>query len=395
MSSSPVIFHYHTKKEQSQNNCDINDNVKAALHAGILPKGSTPTDKDILCGRGNAFANHPGNKNFSIVVRDNLQRYVDAPKRMEKSMVVASVVAEIVNSGTRFVKQEKSSGRWYQMNQDQMHEKTGHAIRDLIKSSKTPIVPSKSAETTKTTSKRRRRSSSSSKNSAVSKSSQAKKMRRSSRRSVMSLEPINCLSEAFCHSTFETNVSRNFSLTTSDILNKVLEAQQAIVDENGEEEEQDLVTSPPELKPVVTDDTFPEAVPSAAAEDVAMDLDAQEILTGDWLEEEDDDLIDIVSVNHNHHHQETTEDDDIIPHPVESADCIPTEICVATPADDEEETPDVSANDFARVYELLSSDDESSVEGGAHAEQDKNEPAEPSFHSMARCSNNLHRTVSC
>jgi hypothetical protein len=338
--STPVVFHYHTKKDLSQIISSGSKSMKAAQHAGILPVGFSPADTDILCGRGKAFANHPGNKTFSNIVRDNLQRYVDAPKRMDKSIVVASVVCEIISSGTRFVKQEKRSGRWYQMNQDQMHEKTGHAIRDLIKSSNI-VVPSK--DIGKSNTFKRVRSSTSS-----AKSSQAKKTtRRTSRRSTLTLEPINVLSEAFCHSTVQTDVSRNFSLTTSDILSKVLEAQDAIHDDFDEEE---AVPPPPDLKPIVTDDTFGKAGISSTPVDIAVDIDAQEIFaSGDFLlNEEDEDFMDVFSVTNNN---------EIIPNPVRSS-CVPAAITVAAI-----DTPNVCASDFAKVYEILSSDDDSSVEG--------------------------------
>jgi hypothetical protein len=93
----------------------------------------TPTRNDILCGRGRAFRQHPGNDAFNKTIRDNLQQYVDAPKRMDKTIIVATVVSSLRENGARFLKQDKKSQRFYEVADDEVHKKTGHAIGDLLK----------------------------------------------------------------------------------------------------------------------------------------------------------------------------------------------------------------------------------------------------------------------
>jgi hypothetical protein len=41
-------------------------------------------------------------------------------------------------SGARFLKQDRKSKRYYGLNIDQVHEKTGHAIRDFLKTMDAP-----------------------------------------------------------------------------------------------------------------------------------------------------------------------------------------------------------------------------------------------------------------
>jgi hypothetical protein len=98
----------------------------------------TPTEIDILCGRGRTFAKHPGNKIFNQAVHHNLQNYADAPKRIDKSIVVASVVSSLLDQGTRFLKQDKKSKNYYVLSSEQIHGKTGHAIRDILKNMDPP-----------------------------------------------------------------------------------------------------------------------------------------------------------------------------------------------------------------------------------------------------------------
>jgi hypothetical protein len=108
------------------------------LKQGQLPQDYKPSVTDILCGRGGTCLEHPGNKIFSEVVRANVQKYIEAPKRVDKGLVVSSVVDSIKASGVRFIKQDKHSKLYCELSHDQAHEKTGHAIRDLLKTDTRP-----------------------------------------------------------------------------------------------------------------------------------------------------------------------------------------------------------------------------------------------------------------
>jgi hypothetical protein len=98
-----------------------------------LPEHFTPSDHDIICGRGRAFAKHHGNKIFANAISSNLRRYVEAPKRIEKSVIAASIGSSLRETGARFVKQDKKSKRYYELSEDQAHDKIGHAFRDVLK----------------------------------------------------------------------------------------------------------------------------------------------------------------------------------------------------------------------------------------------------------------------
>jgi superfamily II DNA helicase RecQ len=130
------------------------------LKQGQLPEDYEPSDTDILCGRGKACLEHPGNKTFSEVVRANAQKYIEAPKRVYKSSLVASVLDSLKESGVRFIKQDKHSKLYCELSHDQAHAKTGQAIRHLLKND-TPPAGRKMAKktlTVDTESSRKRRS---------------------------------------------------------------------------------------------------------------------------------------------------------------------------------------------------------------------------------------------
>ena len=76
-----------------------------------LPEGYEPTNKDILCGRGKGNLRHEGNQYFMKIIRSNLQRYTDAPKRIDKSLVVSLIVSSLKDDGYKFIRQETKTRR--------------------------------------------------------------------------------------------------------------------------------------------------------------------------------------------------------------------------------------------------------------------------------------------
>jgi hypothetical protein len=101
-----------------------------------FPEGYEPTSKDILCGRGKGNLRHEGNQYFMKIIRANLGRYTDAPKRIDKSLVVSLIVSSLKDEGCNFVRQDSKTQRWFTLSEPQIHEKTGHAIRDILKKNK-------------------------------------------------------------------------------------------------------------------------------------------------------------------------------------------------------------------------------------------------------------------
>ena len=101
-----------------------------------MPPGYIPGEKDVLCGRGRTNAKHPGNKKFMQVIRSNLKLYTDAPSRMQKSVVVSSVVHFLLDAGLRFLKFDRNCDRYVELCSERTHDKVGHAIRDLLKANK-------------------------------------------------------------------------------------------------------------------------------------------------------------------------------------------------------------------------------------------------------------------
>lgn len=103
------------------------------ISLSLLPLNFTPGTKDILCGRGNVFSNHEGNRCFGRVIRANLKEYMNASSRPKKIVVVNNILQDIRSDGIRFAKLDSETKRWYELSDVLAHQKIGHAIRDTIR----------------------------------------------------------------------------------------------------------------------------------------------------------------------------------------------------------------------------------------------------------------------
>lgn len=100
-----------------------------------LPEGFRPGPCDVICARGSAAQNHPGNMRFNEVVAQHLPRYSKATSRAEKSVVVSTIVDAIRDNASPeggFVKQK--NGRWYHAGEQVARDRVGQRMRDLLHS---------------------------------------------------------------------------------------------------------------------------------------------------------------------------------------------------------------------------------------------------------------------
>ena len=101
-----------------------------------LPVGYEPRSRDVCCGRGKRNWNHEGNVWFRNLIQANVDRYICAPSKTDKTAVVISVVEQVRREGAFFVKQDDDSGRWYDIGDTQAREKVGHSLRDQVTAQK-------------------------------------------------------------------------------------------------------------------------------------------------------------------------------------------------------------------------------------------------------------------
>ena len=89
-----------------------------------------PTKLDVLLGRGAACWNHIGNRWFRQVVGTHLNEYEACRSRMDKMIIVANIVKQIIDGNGRFLKKDPITTTWFTVDRKAAIEKVGHAIRD-------------------------------------------------------------------------------------------------------------------------------------------------------------------------------------------------------------------------------------------------------------------------
>lgn len=90
----------------------------------------TPSNADLLAGRGSTIFKHPGNKNLRSVVVNMLDLYNSYQKKTDKSCVIEGVMQSIQRQGGRFLKFDKAAKQWYQADEKEFRLKVSATFRD-------------------------------------------------------------------------------------------------------------------------------------------------------------------------------------------------------------------------------------------------------------------------
>jgi hypothetical protein len=94
----------------------------------------TPTDRDILIGRGTKANDHPGNVRYRIFVDSkkgfNLTRETRAMKRKICSSIIAAL--QSTNPPSRFLQQDPVTKYWYESSEEASREKVSQKLRQGV-----------------------------------------------------------------------------------------------------------------------------------------------------------------------------------------------------------------------------------------------------------------------
>eukprot|EP00551_Chaetoceros_affinis_P012587 CAMPEP_0203681996 /NCGR_PEP_ID=MMETSP0090-20130426/44394_1 /ASSEMBLY_ACC=CAM_ASM_001088 /TAXON_ID=426623 /ORGANISM="Chaetoceros affinis, Strain CCMP159" /LENGTH=288 /DNA_ID=CAMNT_0050550723 /DNA_START=26 /DNA_END=892 /DNA_ORIENTATION=+ len=110
--------------------CTTND----MENIGVVEKSHenyvTPTDSDILGGRGNGVNSHPGNCNFRKLIKENKEKYLKAGGTFEKRQIVREIMGVTQSEGGRFLKLNPENDKWFIISVDEAEKKTSQALRE-------------------------------------------------------------------------------------------------------------------------------------------------------------------------------------------------------------------------------------------------------------------------
>ena len=96
-----------------------------------LPLEYKPTSLDVLSGRGKGNNSHAGNLKFLNMVKINLQKYINAPSRIHKSVIIDDTLEKLLTLDLQFLKQHKQTRKWHILNRSASYERVAHTFRDF------------------------------------------------------------------------------------------------------------------------------------------------------------------------------------------------------------------------------------------------------------------------
>jgi hypothetical protein len=94
-----------------------------------------PQKNDVICGRGRTAFLHEGNHALRLVVLQTLPKYREAGTRLEKTIIIRTIIQEVLESGGRFLKRHNMDSMtgnrgYYVAGFNDAREKVSHALRD-------------------------------------------------------------------------------------------------------------------------------------------------------------------------------------------------------------------------------------------------------------------------
>jgi hypothetical protein len=123
MTSSPNT----TRPESPRRESSVKKNEKRIL----LGPYFVPGENAVICGRGKAATNSPGNQKLKNIIYSFAGIYAAAMTKEQKSFIVTNIISLIQSAKNgAFVKYEE--GTWWEVDDTYAKEKVGYLIRDLL-----------------------------------------------------------------------------------------------------------------------------------------------------------------------------------------------------------------------------------------------------------------------
>ena len=112
----------------------------------MIVQSATPTESDVICGRGRRYDMLEGNRAFRRLIKKHATSYSNSisTSRKRKALIVKVIREQLSHRNVRFLKQNRD-GTLHEMGDKEIKVKIGHALRDA-KGVALPCNPSSSEE---------------------------------------------------------------------------------------------------------------------------------------------------------------------------------------------------------------------------------------------------------
>ena len=120
----------HQHKQQAANQKSSSSSTSRSGHPAKFPNTYRLSDFDIMCGRHKKALHHEGNRKFRALISTFLPRYFQYSGRVDRAILALDIMEAVEKSGGYFLKQNRESGEWIELNEKEKRNKVGHALRD-------------------------------------------------------------------------------------------------------------------------------------------------------------------------------------------------------------------------------------------------------------------------
>ena len=129
MLCSKQSLNYYTKMDKIE---DLAKSVKVKSAASVgnskfqpLQVDYEPTEFSVICARGKRAHDSPGNTWFRSLVEQHSLQYANASTKMEKSVVVSTIVETVRNASPQGSFVRKVNGHWQEVSEAVARERVG------------------------------------------------------------------------------------------------------------------------------------------------------------------------------------------------------------------------------------------------------------------------------
>ena len=101
-----------------------------------------PSANDVLAGKGHRTFKHPGNLTYRTIIKSLKPEYDAAPKSLKG--VYGNQIINLIHSLSppgRFLKKDKVSGSWIEVDNEEAVKRARQALRDSKKLNRIPAAP--------------------------------------------------------------------------------------------------------------------------------------------------------------------------------------------------------------------------------------------------------------
>ena len=130
-----------TENESKNTKLSSSGSTSGDVEEAALPEDFVPGEKDVIIEKGNRNYHHPGNERFRYIVKSKMAEYAAATSKVDKSYIVSCIISEARSARPKgcFVKHDTQTGRWNEIEEYLVREKTSQALRDALGGYKSSI----------------------------------------------------------------------------------------------------------------------------------------------------------------------------------------------------------------------------------------------------------------